>query len=77
MKCLYNATSVKISARMALNNDPEKYRRRPGHTGEKCVIVEGLMKEDQRIKIHETHCRYQLCIILHLLERNSTIILKL
>jgi hypothetical protein len=39
----------------ALNDDPQKHRgrRRTSHTDENRVIVEGLLREDQRVKIHE------------------------
>jgi hypothetical protein len=38
---------------MALNDDPEKHRGRPRslHTDENCVVVEGLIREDQRVKV--------------------------
>jgi hypothetical protein len=55
--------------------DAEKHRGRPAipHTGENCVVVEGLMKEDRRIKTCRTHCKTQLCITSHSLERNTAL----
>jgi hypothetical protein len=40
---------------MALNDDPQKHGGRPrtSHIDENCVTVEGLIREDQRIKVHE------------------------
>jgi hypothetical protein len=40
---------------MALSDDPGKHRGRPrtSHTDENCVIVKGLMRENQRVKVHE------------------------
>jgi hypothetical protein len=39
-----------------LNDDPQKHRgrSRTSHIDENCVIVEGLIKKDQRVKVHET-----------------------
>jgi hypothetical protein len=41
--------------RTVLNDDTQKDRSRPrtSHTDENCVIVEGLIKEDRRVKVHE------------------------
>jgi hypothetical protein len=41
--------------RTALNDDPQKLggRSRTSHTDENCVIVENLIREDQRIKDRE------------------------
>jgi hypothetical protein len=41
--------------RKALNDDPQKHRGRPrtSHTDKNRVIVEGLLREDQRVKIRE------------------------
>jgi hypothetical protein len=41
--------------RTALNGDPPKHRGRPrtSHTDENCVIVECLIREDQRVKVSE------------------------
>jgi hypothetical protein len=38
-----------------LNDDPQKHRGRPrtSHTDENCVIVEGLIREDRRVKVGE------------------------
>jgi hypothetical protein len=49
-KCLCGETNVKIA------DDPEKYRDRPetSHTDENCVNVEGLIREERRVKIRET-----------------------
>jgi hypothetical protein len=40
---------------MAPNNDLEKLKATPrtSHTDENCVIVSGLIREDQRVKVHE------------------------
>jgi hypothetical protein len=40
---------------MALNADPHIRRGRPrtSHTDENCVIVEGLIREDGRVKVRE------------------------
>jgi hypothetical protein len=40
---------------MALNDDPEKHRGRPktSHTDENCVNVEGLIREDRRVKVRK------------------------
>jgi predicted DNA-binding protein YlxM (UPF0122 family) len=39
----------------ALNDDPQEHRGRPrtSHTDENCVTVEGLIREDQRVKVRE------------------------
>jgi site-specific recombinase XerC len=39
----------------ALNDDPQKHRSRPKtlYTDENCVTVESLIKEGQRVKLHE------------------------
>jgi hypothetical protein len=44
-----------IDCRMALNDDPRKHRGRPriSHTEENCVIVEGLIRKDRRVKVRE------------------------
>jgi hypothetical protein len=40
-------------------NDPEKHRGKPRtwHTEENCVVVEGLMREDRRIKSVPPGCK--------------------
>jgi hypothetical protein len=40
---------------MAVKDGPEKHRGRPRtpDTEENCVIVESLVREDRRIKVHE------------------------
>jgi Mn-dependent DtxR family transcriptional regulator len=40
---------------MALNDDLQNNRGRPrtSHSDENCVNIESLIKEDQRIKVHE------------------------
>jgi hypothetical protein len=42
---------------MALNVDLEKHKGRPWilHTDESCVIAEGMISEDRRVKVRETH----------------------
>jgi hypothetical protein len=41
--------------RTTLNDDPQKHRgrRRTSHTDENCVIVEGWIRVDRRVKVHE------------------------
>jgi hypothetical protein len=40
---------------LALHDDPEKHRGAPrtSHSGENCVIVEGLISEDRRVQVCE------------------------
>jgi hypothetical protein len=42
--------------RTTLNDDPEEHRGRPRtwHSDEYCVLVEGLVIEDRRLKVNET-----------------------
>jgi hypothetical protein len=39
----------------ALNDGPQKHRDRPRtlHTDENCVILEGLIREDRKVKLRE------------------------
>jgi hypothetical protein len=39
----------------SLNDDPQKHKGRPrtSHTDENCVIVDGLIRENRRVKVHE------------------------
>jgi hypothetical protein len=44
-----------INCRTALKNDPEKHRGRTQtlHTDENCLIVDGSIREDGRVKVGE------------------------
>jgi hypothetical protein len=61
--------------RNMLNDNPEKQRGRPKtkHTDENCVIVEGLEREDRRVKDWELHSKNQLCRTTHQLEGNTSV----
>jgi hypothetical protein len=59
-KCLW--CSKFRDGRTALSDDPEKQRGRPrtSHTDEYYAIVEGLIRDDQTVKVRESHCKIQL-----------------
>jgi hypothetical protein len=52
---------------MAHNDDPEERRGRPrtSHTEDNCVIVEGLIREDRRVKVREALCKKKKTVIQH------------
>jgi hypothetical protein len=56
---------------MASNDEPEKHRGRSRtlHPDKNCASVKGLVREDQRVRVRETHCKTQLCITLCPFER--------
>jgi hypothetical protein len=43
----------------AMNDGSETFKGRPrtSHHDEHCGIVEGLIREDRRIKVREMHCK--------------------
>jgi predicted DNA binding protein len=49
------SAEIKCLCGAALNDDPQKHRGKPktSLTDKNCVIVEGLMKEDRRVKFRE------------------------
>jgi hypothetical protein len=49
-----------------VNDDLKKHRSTPrtSHTDENCVIIEGLIREAQRMKVCETQSKKQLCSML-------------
>jgi hypothetical protein len=61
--------------RTALNDDPEKHGGRPRatRTDGNCVTVEGLIREDRRVKVLTMCCKNQFCNISHPLERNAAV----
>jgi hypothetical protein len=68
-KCLAWCNKFK-NGRTALNDDPEKPRGN-NDTEENYVIVDGLIRKDRSVKVHEMQRGKQLCNMSQSLETNN------
>jgi hypothetical protein len=61
--CRHFEGSLVFERFQILNDDPEKYRYKSGtlNTEENCVIVKSLIREDQRVKVHEIIADLNIC----------------